>query len=141
MSSALIPASGLLNATQIKSSSLRLQIDLCFLVNKIQRAIILCSVLALIVTGLFPPWAAHLQIPEGGADITRPGGYHWIRSPPYFFTDSQQRFVSYYIDTTRLLTQWVLIVLWFSNSLLRSTNGRATTINRTASDYVIQHLP
>ena len=81
------------------------------LVTRLQRAIIICGVLALVVTGLFPPWAAHLRLPEGGADITRPAGYHWISSPPSFFADYQQKFVSYYIDTTRLLSQWLVIVL------------------------------
>lgn len=85
---------------------------MCHSVNTLQRIIIFCGVLALVVTGLRPPWLGRLRVSD--LDLTRSVGYHWVFLPPTMKFDDladYQQFASYYIDLSRLAVHWILIIL------------------------------
>lgn len=75
--------------------------------NKNQRIALICGVLFIILTILFPPWIQTFGIKEG---IKSQGseGYHFIGKPPEP-TDTMFSIIT--MDVTRLLVQGIGIIL------------------------------
>jgi len=87
----------------------------------IRRVIILCAVLALVISGLFPPYIEHSEgiNYRSPGTFTRTAGYHSIFKPPARsaqWSDSpypnyEEQNVTFYVGRERLLLEWLFVIL------------------------------
>lgn len=99
-----------------------------------KRVVLVSGCVALIVSALFPPWR-YQQTRYGRDEFLKPrtsetrgfAGYHWITNEPQAVEkyDSPGRapslVISYEIDRSRLVLEWLLIVLVSAGLILWST--------------------
>lgn len=71
------------------------------------RKVIIFSVLALVLSGLFPPWIYTFNAP-GARSTEYPAGYHLIFDPPPSQRE-KDKWAGVRIDYMRLLIQWAMI--------------------------------
>ena len=87
--------------------------------NKNQRVIITIGVVVFVLMGLFPPWTTNA--PTEMKNSGTPYGYGFIGSPPdpheRKWSNSGRRY-GIKIDTTRLLIQWIVIIVASSGGVL-----------------------
>jgi hypothetical protein len=97
--------------------------------NVLQRIIIFAGVSVVLILGLYSPWTATISYlgSEHNTTVHRSAGYHWIFKAPspadnttfeatFGDTDTFRapRFrdtLRYEIDTSRLLLEWLMVVL------------------------------
>jgi len=70
------------------------------------RMVIIFGVLALVLSGLFPPWIYTFN-PPGARSTENPAGYHLIFDPPP--RARKNKLAGVQIDYMRLLIQWAMI--------------------------------
>jgi len=84
--------------------------------NKNQRVIITIGVVVFVLMGLFPPWTSVHK-----SYSAEPSGYCFIGSPPRPYKYNNAGLIRTYkikIDTTRLLIQWIVIIVASSGGVL-----------------------
>lgn len=74
------------------------------MLNKRQRKIIVVGVVVIMMMGIFPPWK--LTLNSHKFRDQEPAGYRLLINPP-----ESEGWYSAEIDLTRLLVQWILVVI------------------------------